>query len=182
MNIRSKIDESLLNRIVAAAYGDGSILERIKIYFLALRNKEVQKLFNEYKKTANAVGNIEIDKCPEEIIEKIKIKSGYLNNNILSSALSFLNRLFHKPIYAVVVTLIFISAAASLFLLNQKSSGQVSNKHIAQAEKQVKQSLVFVNRIFEKTAGRVENDILKEQVAKPVHEGILTINKLFKGG
>ncbi len=62
-----------------------------------------------------------------------------------------------------------------MLLLNQKNHEQISNKHVALAEKQVKQSIVFVNRIFERTAGRVENDIIKQQVARPVQEGISTI-------
>ncbi len=182
MNTQIKIDEALLNRIIAAAYGDCSLLEKVKIQILAFKNEDVKNLLNEYKKTSAAVKNIKIDKCPDEIINKVSNKIGYKSDNVLISTLRLLNKLYHRPIYAAAITLILFSAAAAFFFINQKGAENLTNKSIDQAEKQVKQSLVFVNRIFEKTAGRVENDILKEQVAKPVHEGISTINNLFKGG
>jgi hypothetical protein len=182
MNTRSEINEELVNRIISAAYGDAGLFEKIKIYFLAARNKEVKKLLNEYKQTASAVNNIQIDKCPDEIIEKIKSDSVNAEDNLLTLIFNFLNQLFHKPMYAAAIVLILVSAAVSLFLFNQKSENQISNQQVAAAEEQVKQSIVFVNRIFERTAGRVENDVLKKQVVRPVHEGISTINNLFKGG
>jgi hypothetical protein len=182
MNTRSEINEELSNRIVAAAYGDAGIFEKIKIYLLAVQSKEVKKLLNEYKQTASAVNNIQIDECPEEIIEKVKSNSVKAEDNLFISILSSLNQLFRKPVYTAAVILILAASVVSLFLFNRKSANQISDKQVAAAELQVKQSIVFVNRIFEKTAGRVENDILKNQVAKPVHEGISTINSLFKGG
>jgi hypothetical protein len=182
MNTRSEINEELLNRIISAAYGDAGLFEKIKIYFLAASNKEVKKIVKEYKQTASAVNHIQIDECPHEVIKNIKNNSVNAEDNLFISVINFLNQLFYKPMYAAAIVLILVSAAVSLFLFNQKSENQISNQQVAAAEEQVKQSIVFVNRIFERTAGRVENDVLKKQVAKPVNEGISTINNLFKGG
>ena len=182
MNTRIEISEELLNRIIAIAYGDAGLFEKIKISFLAIKHSEVKKILNEYKQIANAVDRIEIEKCPNEIIESVKNNTGVIKDNIIVLFINFVNQVLHKPVYTAAIILILLSSVVSLLILNQKNETQITNKHVALAEKQVKQSIVFVNRIFEKTAGRVENDIIKQQVAKPVGQGISTINYLFKGG
>lgn len=181
MNTQIEFSEDLLNRIITVAYGDAGLFEKVKIYFLASKNVEVKNILNEYKRTANTLDKIEIDKCPDDIIERVKNDTGVIKESLFITILNFVNQLLHKPVYTAAIILIIISSV-SLFLFNQKKHEQISNKQVTLAEKQVKQSIVFVNRIFEKTAGRVENDIIKQQVAKPVNEGITTINNLFKGG
>ena len=182
MNTQIEISEDLLNRIISVAYGDAGLLDKIKIYLLASKHVEVKKILNEYKITSKAVDKIEIDKCPEDIVERVKNSNGIVKDSLLVSFLNFINQLLHKPVFTVAILLIIISSVVSLLILNQKNETQIPNKHVALAEKQVKQSIVFVNRIFERTAGRVENDIIKQQVVKPVNEGITTVNNLFKGG
>ncbi len=188
MNMQIEINDNLLNRIITVAYGDAGLIEKIKIHLLAIKHTRIKNILNEYKQTAKAVEQIEIDKCPDEIIEKVKNNTGVIKDNAFVALLTFvrrilwINQLLRKPVFTAAIILMIISSVVSLFLLNQKNQAQISNKHVALAEKQVKQSIVFVNRIFERTAGRVENDIIKQQVARPVQEGISTINNLFKGG
>lgn len=88
----------------------------------------------------------------------------------------------YKPALTTAAVLV-ISAGIVIFILFKNTGGNhYSKKQIQLAERQVKQSLVLVNKIFNRTADKLENDILKEQVAKPVHEGVSTINDLFRGG
>ncbi len=180
--MQTEISEELLSRIIAVAYGDAGLFEKIKIYLLASKHAEVKSILYEYKRTSKVLDKIEIDKCPGEIIERVKNNNGVVKNSLIVSFLNFINQFLHKPVYISAIILIIISSMISLFILNQKNETQISNKRVALAEKQVKQSIVFVSRIFEKTAGRVENDIIKQQVAKPLNEGITTVNNLFKGG
>ena len=182
MKSQLDINEKQLNRIISVAYGDAGFIDKIRIYFLAARNKEINRLLVEYKITAGAIKNIEKKDCPDEILENVKNNTGFEKEGLFTPAKNFLYTLIYKPVFTTVVILVMASFITLFFLFNNTSRNKYSEKQIQLAEKQVKQSLVLVNKIFNRTANKLENDILKEQVAKPVHEGVSTINELFRGG
>ena len=177
-----EINENLLHRIISVAYGDAGFLEKIKIYLLASKNSDVKRLLNEYKRISNALNKLQQDECPNEILEKVKISSGFDKEVSSQTPFSFFYPLFFKPVLTAITVLIFISGMIFFLLIHNTNENSYSKSQIQLAEKQVKQSLVLVNRVFNRTADTIENDVLKEQVAKPVHEGISTINNLFNGG
>lgn len=177
MNYQSQINEELLNRIISAAYGDAGLTESIKIYLLAAKNKEVKKVLDEYKLTADAVKQSEQVKCPDGIIKRIESETAI--NNTVTSLPDILYGFIQKPLLSAAA---IISVMVAFLLFNDPGPKQYTDEQILTAEKHVKQSLVFVNKIFKRTADKVENDILKQQVVKPISKGISTINNLFKGG
>ena len=182
MKSRLDINKKLLNRIISVAYGDANLIERIKIYFLAAGNNEVKRLLNEYKTTAAAVRKLNKENCPDEVLEKVKNNTGIKENKLLLPLAEIINSIIYRPALTTVAVLI-IAAFISLFVLfNNSNRNQYSEKQILLAEKQVKQSLVLVSKVFNRTADKLKNDIIREQVAKPVHEGVSTINELFNGG
>jgi hypothetical protein len=180
MKHRLNIDDNLLNRIISAAYGDSNFIEKFRIYLLAAKNKEVKKLLHEYRVTAKAVRRLEPEKCPEEIIEKLNSNSR--NADRFPAAVSnFIYPFIYKPAVSALTAVLVISVII-FFLFKPSNRNEYSDHQVRLAEKQVKESLVLVNRVFERTAFKVENDILRDQVAKPVNKGVSTINDLFKGG
>jgi len=181
MKSQFQINENLLDRIISVAYGDSNFLDKIRINLLASRNNEVKRLLSEYIVTARAIRSLEQDECPVDILENVKNKT-LKENNLFSPVIKFLYALLYKPVLTAAAVLILISGMLFFILFNKTNDNQYSEAQIKLAEKQVKQTLVLVNKIFYRTANKVEYDILKEQVAKPVHEGISTINDLFKGG
>jgi hypothetical protein len=50
------------------------------------------------------------------------------------------------------------------------------------AERQVKESLAIVGRVFNITEDQLQNQIIKKQVVPPLRQSILIVNDLFKGG
>ncbi len=182
MKSRLDISEKLLNRIISVAYGDANLKDKIQIYFLASRNKEINRLLVEYKITTMAIGNLGKNDCPDEILENVKISTGITENGLFPPVIEFLNKLIYKPLLTTAVVLILVGGIVLFMLFNDMNRDQYSEKQVRLAEKQVKQSLVLVNKIFNRTTNKLENDILKEQVAKPVHEGVSAINELFRGG
>jgi hypothetical protein len=182
MKSRLNIDEKLLNRIISVAYGDANLIDKIRIYYLASRNAEINRLLVEYKITAKAIGNLEQKNCPDEILENVKINTGTSRQGLYSPVIKFLDSLIYKPLFSTALILILVGGTALFILFNDINKSQYSKMQIQLAEKQVKQSLVLVNKIFNRTTNKLENDILKKQVAKPVHEGVATINELFRGG
>jgi len=182
MKYQSKINEALLNRIISAAYSDAGLIEKIKIYFLAARNKRVKKLLEEYKITARAVHSLEQEKCPDTILKSIKNELSTKENKIITLVSDFLYSVLYRPAISALAAVLFISTLLFFVLFNKTVNKQYSDAQVQLAEKQVKRSLVLVNKIFERTTFKLENDILKKQVAEPVNKGISTINDLFKGG
>lgn len=182
--MKSQLDNNVkqLHRIISVSYGDARLIDKIKIYFLAARNNEIKRLLDEYKNTAGAVRNLEKENCPEEIIEEIKSNVGIKDKNLLSPVIEFIHTIIYKPALTAVTVLILVAGIFIFTLFNNTNRNQYSEKQIKRAENQVKQSLVLVSKIFNRTADKLENDIIKEQVAKPVHEGVSTINELFRGG
>ena len=181
MKSQFQIDENLLDRIISVAYGDANFLEKFKIYFLAARYDKVKRLLTEYKITVKAIHSINQEECPVEILENVEANT-LKKNGQFSLTIKFLYALLYKPILTVSTVLILISGMLFFMLFNKTNNNEYSEAQIKFAEKQLKQSLVLVNKIFYRTANKVEYDILRNQVAKPVHEGISTINDLFKGG
>jgi hypothetical protein len=182
MKSQLNIDEKLLNKIISVAYGDANLIDKIKVYLLAAENNEIHRLLAEYKITAIAAGKLEKKNCPDEIINNVKYNTGFGEKDMFSPAIKFLNTLVYKPVLTTAVVLVLAACITLFIFINNTGRNQYSDKQVELAEKQVKQSLVLVNKIFNRTANKLENDILKEQVAKPVHEGISTINELFRGG
>ncbi|MFZ0455891.1 MAG: hypothetical protein WAM24_19240 [Ignavibacteriaceae bacterium] len=182
MKSRLNIDEKLLNRIISVAYGDANLIDKIRIYYLASGNKEINRLLVEYKINALAIGNLEKSECPDEIIENVKVNTGFEEKGLFSPVIRFLYSLMYKPLFTTAVILILVAGVTIFMLFNNINRNQYSERQVQLAEKQVKQSLVLVNKIFNRTSSKLENDILKEQVARPVHEGVATINELFRGG
>ena len=182
MMSRLNVDEKLLNRIISVAYGDANLIDKIRIYYMASRNVEINRLLVEYKITAKAIGNLEFKNCPDEIIENVKVSTGIQEQGLFSHVTGFLYSLIYKPLFTTAVILMIVGGTALYILFSDMNKNQYSEKQVQLAEKQVKQSLVLVNKIFNRTSNKLENDILKEQVAKPVHEGVATINELFSGG
>jgi len=182
MKYRLEIDEKIVNRIISVAYGDANPFDKIKIYLLAARNNEIKRLLTEYKITAGSIKNLKKENCPDEILQKIKNNSGLEKKFLLTPVIKFLQTLIYKPATITAAVLIIAAGIALFMIFNKGGKEQYSEKQIQLAEKQVKQSLVLVNKIFNRTANKLEYDILREQVAKPVHEGVSTINELFRGG
>ena len=182
MNQLKHINEELLDRIVSVAYGDAGIVDRIKIYFEARKNPAIKKLLDEYKGTASAVHSIASEKFPAEIIEsvtrKIKIEAVIKKQNVYDSIRNFLK----KPAVTFTIAAIVLSLFALLLLQKPKEEKKYSKAQVESAEKQVKESLALVGKVFKKTQLKLADDVLGKHVSPPIKKSINLINDLFKGG
>ncbi len=170
-NIKHKTDDETLDKIIAAAYKDANLIDRIKIYFITKQDDKVKKIFNEYRAAAKAVKQIPLDECPGSIIESIKVKTVKEKNSAL------------KPVYMFAVSLIVVLSFIAVFWFQNKDTKRVySTAEIELAEKQVKESFVIVNRVFKKTEKLIQNDILQKRVGKPVRQSLSIINEVLIGG
>lgn len=174
------MNEDIRNRIVSAAYGDVSLIEKFKIKKLIAENPEYKKLYDEFKKTAAAVHNIELEDCPDELVQNaFKLADEEGADSEGSSAKKF----FGNPALAGAAAVIMLIIAVLIFNETGKvKDQQYTRAEVVQAEKQVKTSLAVIGRLLNKTSKKLEREILHEKVGKPIQQGIEIINQLFPKG
>ena len=169
--IKNKMDEETLRKIIAAAYKDADWADRLKIYFLAKRDAEVKRIFNEYKTTAEVIRNIPLERMPDSVINSIKLESGKENFFAL------------RPAFMVAVSLVVVTIAIAVILFQNKKDDPVYTKtEIELAEEQVKVSLAIVNKIFKKTENLMREEVFPKRVGEPIHKSLTIINDVLTGG
>ena len=75
-NISNKIDEKLLDKIIAVAYGDAGLYDRLIVWMHARRDPEIKTLLDEYRLTAYSVHSLDEKKLPEANLKSVYHKIG----------------------------------------------------------------------------------------------------------
>lgn len=175
-----KIDEQLHDKIISAAYGDAGIVDKIKIYFLSKKYHEVKSLFEKYRSTSKAVHSLEKEVLPDELLEKVKIKTGFKETQKNSFFFDFYSFVFARPALSGFATaLLIIIIIISAFIKGPEFQTQYSKEEIALANRQTKQALAIIGKVFSKTEKTLKNEILAKRVGKPINEGLNIVNDLF---
>ncbi len=176
------MEEKLLNRIISVAYNDANLLEKFKIYRLASKDRKVQTVLDEYKKVANQAHKVQLDYCPDELIEeasqitKIKAKA---EKSLFFDLYSFI---FKQPAISAAILSMFILALVSTFVIQRPEIHmQYTHQEIEAADKQVKQSLAIIAGVFKKTKTTVEEDVLTDRVSRPIVESFNLVNNYLQG-
>ena len=177
--MQKTINKELEEKIIAVAYGDSSIIDKIKIWFLSLKNQQVKILLHEYKTTANAVHEIDEQKLPEKVLESVKSKIKFNKGDGLSFS-------FFHPKLAVagsLITIICLAIISYFTFLNQDSSDlKYSRAEIELAQKQARESLEIVAKVFRRTEVDLDQDILTKKISKPLNEGLTIVSDYVTGG
>ena len=183
-----KIDEQLHDKVISVAYGDAGLIDKIKIYLLAKNNAEIKSLLDEYKSTSKAVRSIDKEFMPEELLTKIKEHAGLKETQRNSFFFDFYSFVFSRPVIsaaaaAILIAVIITSAflkGPNLSHLPAGKAGTYTPEEIALADKQVKQALAIVGRVFNQTEKAIKNDILVKRIGQPINKGLTIVNDLFK--
>ena len=178
----TNIDEKLYDKIIAVAYNDSSLVDKIIIYIKARRNPEVQTLLNEFKETASAVRNIQSKELPEVVVNTVKSrivknsKEDFIGNIIYSKIVS--RPLLSSGLAAIIV----IVLAAILFFNQPQRTPQYTKAQIKIAEKQLAESLAIVNKVFNKAEQQFDKEVIPNIINKNTDKGFNLINDLLIGG
>ncbi len=169
------MNTELENKIISVAYGDADIFTKLKIRLLAYRNSEVKKLLDEYSRTAAKVKETKRDILEQIKLNNIKTPVPVSGNN--STPVFYY--LFSKPLIpaAALIVALFITL---LFIL-RKPRPEYTEAEIRLAEKQVKETIVLVGEVFEKTKYKLEKDILAERVGRPFFRTTKVLEKYIGG-
>lgn len=173
------MNDKLLEKIISVAYGDASLIDKVFIRRLAKRNSEVKEILESYIQTASEVHKLKDEECPNELLSGIK----YRTFDVIKSSNSFTSDL-----YSIIFRQPFISAATVIILVGvillgifQKESVQYhyTTAEIKLADKQAKQALAIVGKVFNQTNITLKEEVLSSHVIKPIQESMGIVNGLF---
>jgi hypothetical protein len=182
MKRSNHINDEFIDKIISVAYGDAGFFDKIKVRKAAERDPEVRKLLEEYRETAGALGLMKLEKCPDEVVASARRKTG-VDVSRVSFWGRFLGALTYRPVVPLAAAVLVAALFFSIFFIDRPGVDQhYTHAQVLTAERQVKESLAIVGRVFNITEDQLQNQIIKKQVVPPLRQSILIVNDLFKGG
>ncbi len=182
----NKIDEILLNKIIAVAYGDAGINDRLIVWMKSKNNPEIKSLLDEYKLTASAIHSLDEKKLSEANLKSVyhKIGRGEKSEPAVPFIYSFIHSFnFSKPLVSsAAIGLIIIAIVSVLFFYNPPPEQKYSKAEIELAQKQFEHSLAIVGKVFQDTEKKLDTEVIPEHVSKPLNKGLDFLNDYLIGG
>ena len=182
--LENKFEQETIDSVVNAAYGSSSITEKIKVWFLLRKHNELKELYDDYKSTANSVHSIGTEEIPTYVLDKVESVTGVTITENKDGFLSDLTSiLFAKPQLVFVATAIVVGVLlTSVFFKEPVQESNYSTLEIELANKQAREALMLVSKIFNSTQATITEEIIPNRVVKPINESLGYINDLFKKG
>ncbi len=182
MKKQFELNEKYIDKIISVAYGDGNLIDKIDVIIKSYSNQKVRKILNDYKAVAKSVKNISSEFAPNEVVRNAQ-RDLNIHDNLFDSFFSGLYKLIIiKPAYSAAVLVIILSASVFIFLRQPRREPAYSRVQITLAEKQVRESFDIVGKILARVQIKVTNQVLNNDVARPIQKGTSVINNLFNGG
>ena len=185
-NISNKIDEKLLEKIIAVGYSDATVYERMVVWINARRYPEIEKLLNEYKLTASSVHSLDEKKLPEANLNSVYHKIGQREKT--KPAFTFIDSFIHsfdfsKPLVSSAVMGFIIIIIVSVFIFyNPPPEQKYTKAEIELAQQQLGESLAIVNKVFQNTEKKIGVEVLSKHVSEPLNKGLIYLNDYLIGG
>jgi hypothetical protein len=180
-NISNNIDEKLLDKIIAVAYGDAGLYDRMVVWIISKREPEIEKLLAEYKLTAKSVHQLVETELPESSLSSVRQRTaGKSQNDFIGSIIySFAS----KPLLsASTVGIIIVVIVSVLFFYNPPPEHKYTKAEIELAQQQLGESLAIVNKVFQNTEMKLDVEVLSKHVSKPLNKGLIYLNDYLIGG
>ncbi len=185
-NISNKIDEKLLDKIIAVAYGDAGLYDRLIVWMNVRRDPEIKKLMDEYKLTASSVHSLDEKKLPEVNLKSVYHKIGQREETkpTVPFIHSFINAFnFSKPLVSsAAIGVILITIVSALLFYNPQPEQKYTKAEIELAQQQLGESLAIVNKVFQNTEKTLDAEVISKHVSKPLNKGLIYLNDYLIGG
>ncbi len=169
---KEEISEEYLDKIIAVAYGDASLLDKLKVYMDARKDERIKQILLQYKSTASVVHSI----AREDYRDSTNIKR--------VSKHPFMTYILRFVVYKPAVSSAFVAALiiilAAVVLLRKPEPKQTYTKaQVELAEKQVKESFAIVAAVFNRSSNEIRNDVLNKKVGGNLQKGVSIINDIL---
>ncbi|MHB8336564.1 MAG: hypothetical protein ACYC6P_06070 [Ignavibacteriaceae bacterium] len=182
MKKQFEIDDNYIDKIISVAYGDGSLFDKIEVHIKAYLNPQVKNILNDYKATAKEVRNVSKEYRSTESLKNVRSEIDIRDNAFISLVSSLYKVLIMKPVYSSAALIIILSVSTFLLLRQPKQEPTYSKEQVTLAETQVKESFVLVGKILAKAQNKITNEVISNDVARPIQKSTAVINNLFNGG
>ena len=178
----NKIEEPLLGKIIAVAYGDAGLIDKMIIHRLARKDALVNKLLNEYRVTANSVHKIQGIELPVNISDRVRSRISR-ESNPNAVGLFIYSGLFARPILSTAVAFVLIFGIVGIFLFNKPATEyKYSKMELELAQQQFEQSIAIVGKVFQQAEKKLEVEVISKHVSKPLNTGLIYLNDYLIGG
>lgn len=174
----NKTDE-VCDAVINAAYGDASFIKKIRVLMLRKKHPEIEKLYQEYRSSAMEIKKLPVNECPNYILDKVNKKTLGNNINRESFWVDLYSLYIYKPLFSLAVVVLLIGGIIFSILTGPQNI-KYSQEEIEFANKQAKETLLVVSKIFNRTTATVTGNILPGRVAVPINKGVKIIEDLFK--
>ena len=161
------VDEKLLDKIIAVAYGNAGLLDRIFIYWHAKKDQKVEQLLNEYKATARSVNRLKEAELPDSILSSVqeKTNSAPKTDLIGSFAYAFISR---PLLSAGSVGIIILALVTTLLIYEPQPESSYTKAEIELAQQQLGESIAIVNKVFQMAGKKIDEEVIPNHVSKPI--------------
>ncbi len=181
-NNSNKIEESLLDKIIAVAYNDAGWIDRIIIHRMAKKDTLVKQLLNEYRLTADSIHKIKETALPARISNTVKSKLGVEVKRKPVGSFIYA-RLFARPILSTgVAGLLIITIAGILYFNKPAAEYTYTSVELELAQKQLQESIAIVNKVFRRAETELDTEVMQLHVGKQVNKSFNLLNDLLLGG
>ena len=169
------------DKIISAAYGNGSLSDRLIVRRLIFSNEDAEKLYLSYKQTASEVKQIAGEECPSDILKTVQYETKRALENKGSFLSDLYSAVFSRPIVSAVTTVVLIASIVIALIVNRPVQYNYTQAQIIDADRQAREAFLIVGKILKETHATLQNDVLGERVSKPLNQSIRIANKLFEG-
>jgi hypothetical protein len=186
-----ELNESLVDKIISVAYNDASLGDRLFVFSLIWRDKEARSIYESYKQSAEEVHKITEEECPQSVLRSVHLQTKVslkTKSSLVNDFYYFMNDfyyiVFSRPLASAFLVLILVGAIIFGILNQHEVPAQrtYSRTEIQIAEKQTRQALAIVGKIFNETSHTLKDEVIKSRVAKPIQESVGIVNSLFNKG
>jgi hypothetical protein len=177
------MNEKTADKIISVAYGDASLIDRISVGILIMQDKEALELYKEYKRTAAEVHDTASEEFPDSSLDKVYSETGVKKERRRGISFDVFSVFISRPLIASAsVVLLAGLLVVTMFIKTREPEAVYSQKEIELAEAQTSQVFKVINDAFENAGRIVKENILKENVAKPMNESVEKISNIISKG
>jgi hypothetical protein len=170
---KKEITEEYIEKIISAAYRDGSLFDRIKIYLDAQKDEKVKELLSEYRNTANEVRSIAKEDYRGVMKNKVTAK-----HKLLTNAIGFI--IYRPAVFSAIAAVCIMFVFAVTMLNKPKPEPTYTKAQVEQAAKQVNKSFEIIASVLRRSSNEITDDVLKKKVGGQLQKGVSIINDVLR--
>ena len=171
-----EITPQLEEKIIASAYGEGSVFDNRKVKRAIKDSEHANALYEQHKTIAQTFNRFEYQECPESVIQSVEARVQEKSSKIK------LYEIIRPAITFTMLAAAMITAVITFSENNQTNKRIFSSKEIRFAKEQIQLSFALIGKVMNKTENEIAPKIINEKVGNPLNKRLPVINNSTTGG